>query len=70
MIMRYQSGYFTILMRGGKMIAEKIKSLRQQDSLTQAELCLLYTSTVLAQLCQGGKLNTGTGASQAPARAI
>ena len=36
--MRYQSGYFTILMRGGKMIAEKIKSLRQQDSLTQAEL--------------------------------
>ncbi len=36
--MQYQKGCFTILLRGDSMVAEKIKYLREQQELTQADL--------------------------------
>ena len=39
MIMQYRRDYFTILIYGGsKMVADRIKDLREQKNMTQAEL--------------------------------
>lgn len=39
MIMQYWGDYFTILIYGGsKMVADRIKDLREQKNMTQAEL--------------------------------